>query len=50
LKKTVKSFIQNGYKVNDVFSMKLKDIALLNDMMETEAESELTEDFLDLLM
>jgi len=30
--------------------MKLKDIALLNDMMESEMESELTEDFLDLLM
>nr|DAZ01802.1 MAG TPA: hypothetical protein [Caudoviricetes sp.] len=50
MKKTVKAFIQNGYKVNDIFSMKLKDIALLNDMMESEMETELTEDFLDLLM
>jgi hypothetical protein len=48
----VKSFSENGYKVNDIFSMKLSDIVLLTEMLETdlETESELTEDFLDLLM
>lgn len=52
LKKTVKTFVENGYKINDIFSMKLNDILMLNEMLSTnlEVESELTEDFLDLLM
>lgn len=43
-------FMENGYKVNDVFSMKLKDIMTLNEMLDTESSNGLTEDFLSLLM
>lgn len=52
LKGIVKSFVESGYKVNDIFTMKLADIMLLTEMMDTDAsdESGLTEDFLSLLM
>ncbi|WP_284733523.1 hypothetical protein [Vagococcus fluvialis] len=43
-------FMENGYKVNDVFSMKLKDIMTLNEMLDSESSNGLTEDFLSLLM
>lgn len=43
-------FMENGYKVNDVFSMKLKDIMTLNEMLDTNEQNGLTEDFLSLLM
>lgn len=43
-------FMGNGYKVNDVFSMKLKDIMTLNEMLDSESSNGLTEDFLSLLM
>ena len=43
-------FMENGYKVNDVFSMKLKDIMTLNEMLDTTEQNGLTEDFLSLLM
>lgn len=44
--------MQNGYKVHEVFGMELRDIVLLNEMLEVDlaTESELTEDFLNLLM
>lgn len=43
-------FVGNGYKVNDIFSMKLKDIVLLNEILDTHETNGLTEDFLGLLM
>lgn len=44
--------MENGYKVSEVFGMELRDIVLLNEMLdaETSNDSELTEDFLNLLM
>lgn len=42
--------MESGYKVQDIFSMKLKDIQLLNEMFDEETNEELSEDFLDLLM
>lgn len=42
--------MESGYKVQDIFSMKLKDIKLLNEMFDEESNEELSEDFLDLLM
>lgn len=44
--------MENGYKVHEVFGMELRDIILLNEMLDVESsnDSELTEDFLSLLM
>ena len=51
LKNTIKTFMENGYKVHEVFGMELRDIVLLNEMLDASvSDSELTEDFLNLLM
>jgi len=40
-----------GYKLPEVLNMTLKDLELFNEILdESSEESELTEDFLDLLM
>ena len=51
LKNTIKTFMENGYKVHEVFGMELRDIVWLNEMLDASvSDSELTEDFLSLLM
>lgn len=50
MKNMVKMFTQNGYKPHEIFEMKMKDIVLLNEMLDSgTVQNELTEDFLSML-
>ena len=44
--------MENGYKLHEIFGMELRDISLWTELVdgETGQSSELTEDFLSLLM
>ncbi|MXS25295.1 hypothetical protein [Enterococcus gallinarum] len=47
----VQGLMKAGYKLPEVLNMTLKDLELFNEILdESSEESELTEDFLDLLM
>lgn len=47
----VQGLMKAGYKLPEVLNMTLKDLELFNEILEESSEeSELTEDFLDLLM
>lgn len=47
----VQGLMKAGYKLPEVLNMTLKDLELFNEIFdESSEESELTEDFLDLLM
>ncbi|MCI1134782.1 hypothetical protein MOP89_03210 [Enterococcus gallinarum] len=51
IKGMVQGLMKAGYKLPEVLNMTLKDLELFNEILdESSEESELTEDFLDLLM
>lgn len=51
MKQTVQSLLQSGYKMSEILNMRLDDIELFNDLLDTEntVENELDDDFLSLL-
>lgn len=51
MKQTVQSLLKTGYKMSEILNMRLDDIELFNDLLDTEntVENELDDDFLSLL-
>ena len=47
----MQGLMKAGYKLSEILEMSLSDIRLFSELLdESSTESELTEDFLDLLM